>query len=82
MGYQDKEILRDKNGNPIPQYFDVQDDSFKPMTNETVQRTTETGRYIGYSTSPKPKGKHGEAFIELDTSKVFLHDGSDWIEFK
>ena len=40
-----------------------------------------TGSNVGYSTDNKPPGKEGDTFIELDTKKVFLHDGNDWSEF-
>ena len=40
-----------------------------------------TGNNVGYSTEEKPEGNQGDTFIELDTKKVFLHDGTKWGEF-
>ncbi|MBB6451974.1 hypothetical protein HNQ94_000395 [Salirhabdus euzebyi] len=34
MSYKDAELLTDKNGNPIPQYFDVSANVFKPITSD------------------------------------------------
>lgn len=33
MAYNTLAILRDKDGRPIPQYYDPKTDSFQPMTN-------------------------------------------------
>lgn len=40
-----------------------------------------TGSNVGYSTDTKPVGKEGDTFVEIDTKKVFLHDGMKWSEF-
>lgn len=40
-----------------------------------------TQNFVGYSDKPKPAGMNGDSYVELDTKKVFLHDGTDWREF-
>jgi hypothetical protein len=37
MGYATEAILRDLNGDPIPQYFHVGDDEFKALTEEEAE---------------------------------------------
>jgi hypothetical protein len=37
MGYGTEAILRDLNGDPIPQYFHVGDDEFKALTEEEAE---------------------------------------------
>lgn len=32
MSYKDKSLLKDRNGNAIPQYYDPSTDEFKPLT--------------------------------------------------
>jgi len=40
------------------------------------------GNYVGYSTEAKPTGvKKGNTFIELDTKKVLIYDGTNWVVF-
>lgn len=34
MSYKDAELLRDKNGNPIPQYYNIQTGKFEPVTGQ------------------------------------------------
>jgi hypothetical protein len=31
MAYNNKETLKDVKGNPIPQYYDPKDDTYKPL---------------------------------------------------
>ena len=40
MGYATEAILRDLNGDPIPQYFSVADDEFKPLTEDEAEELT------------------------------------------
>lgn len=47
MAYNDVEILRDKNGNPIPQYYNVATGQFEPLTGENGATHTQlTGSYV------------------------------------
>ena len=39
-----------------------------------------TGSNVGYSTEEKPSGKRGDAFLEIDTGNVYIHDGQKWVE--
>ena len=47
MAYDDVEILRDKNGNPIPQYYNIATGQFEPLTGENGATHTQlTGRKV------------------------------------
>lgn len=53
MAYNDVEILRDKNGNPIPQYYNVATGQFEPLTGENGATHTQlTGSYVQLSSTP------------------------------
>lgn len=46
MAYNDVEILRDKNGNPIPQYYNVATGQFEPLTGENGATHTQLTRRV------------------------------------
>lgn len=47
MPYSNAELLRDKNGNPIPQYFNVATGKFEPITGDNgAQKTQLTGSNV------------------------------------
>src|SRR5690625_102723 len=49
MPYRDKQMLRDANGDLIPQYWDIQDGEFKPLTGQGgAQDTRLTGSNVEY----------------------------------
>lgn len=49
MPYKNAEILRDKNGNPIPQYYNVATGQFEPLTGENGATHTQlTGSKVEY----------------------------------
>jgi len=67
------EILRDEQGNPIPQIWDEATNDFVPYRVMT---------YYGNSTDAKPTVTTvGVRFVELDTKKVFVWNGITWGEF-
>lgn len=84
--YTTAPILVNSNGDPIPQYLDITDKTdspqgtFKPLTNETIQKVQLTGSYVGYSSEVKPAGKRGDTFLEIDTGHVYIHDGQKWVK--
>lgn len=84
--YTTAPILVNSNGDPIPQYLDITDKTdspqgtFKPLTNETIQKVQLTGSNVGYSNDTKPTGKKGETFLELDTLDVYVNDGTKWVK--
>lgn len=41
MSYEDAEILRDKNGDPIPQYYNISTGKFEPVTGENGGTNTQ-----------------------------------------
>lgn len=41
MSYENAELLRDKNGNPIPQYFNISTGKFEPVTGENGGTSTQ-----------------------------------------
>jgi hypothetical protein len=71
MPYNNKDILKDAKGNPIPQIFDPVDDVYKPLTQMN---------YYGYSTETKPTNVPKNAtFYEYDTRKGYIFTGSTWV---
>jgi hypothetical protein len=42
MAYNTVAILRDLNGNPIPQYYDVKTDTYKPLKQNLTWLSTDT----------------------------------------
>ena len=81
MPWTQKQMLRDANGDLIPQYWDVVEQEFKPLTgSDGANDVRVAGSYVGYPTETKPTGKKGETFLELDTLDVYIHDGSGWVK--
>ena len=81
MPWTQKQMLRDANGDLIPQYWDVAEQEFKPLTgSDGANDVRVAGGYVGYSNETKPTGKKGETFLELDTLDVYIHDGSGWVK--
>jgi len=74
MSYDKQRLLRDADGVPIPQYWDVEEETFKPMgkpafdgdihlesSEEAPVYTKLTGSFIehrGLSTDDKPSGEN------------------------
>jgi len=78
----DKQMLRDANGDLIPQYWDVVAGDFKPLTgSDGAQDTRLTGSIVGYSYEEKPEGNRNDQFLELDTKDVYFHDGVEWVKW-
>lgn len=46
MSYQDEAILRDKNGDPIPQYYDTKLKRYEPLT-EKFSEDVEVSNFPG-----------------------------------
>ena len=47
-----------------------------------VQKVEVQGNYVGYSTESKPTNAvKGNTYLELDTKKVFIYDGTKWVVF-
>ena len=81
MPYRNKQMLRDANGDLIPQYWDVVEQAFKPLTgSDGANDVRVTGSYVGYSSEAKPTGKRGDSFLEIDTGNVYIHDGQKWVK--
>lgn len=74
MAYNDVEILRDKNGNPIPQYYNVATGQFEPLTGENGATHTQlTGSNVEYITNGNnifiPSGTNVNVIGRVDVSK-------------
>lgn len=70
MAYGDKTILRDADGNPIPQIWDDVANDFVPY-----QVTT----YYGLSADTKPTVTTvGIVYFAIDTGTVYMWDGTSW----
>lgn len=82
MGYSTKTLLRDAQGNPIPQYFDPVEDTFKPLENPS--EISLSGSYTRLSTEPKPTASDGVVdgndLLEVDTGRVFVFYKGVWRE--
>ena len=73
MAYNNQAIKRDINGNPIPQMWNDATGQF-----EVLSKT----EFYGLSTEAKPASDmiKGNSYFEIDTSKVFIYDGTKWVE--
>ena len=77
MAYNTNAILRDTNGDPIPQYYDVVAGEFKPLTEASFGE-----EHFGLSTDTKPTPeKVGALFYEIDTRIFHIWDGTSWDVF-
>lgn len=66
MAYDDVEILRDKNGNPIPQYYNVATGQFEPLTGENGATHTQlTGRNVLLRSVTGVNVSAGSSFIAI-----------------
>src|SRR5690625_4056064 len=52
--HEDKQMLRDANGDLIPQYWDIQDEEFKPLTGQDGAQDT---RLTGSNAEEEYNGK-------------------------
>jgi hypothetical protein len=72
MAFNNKQLLSDFTGRPIPQQFDQANDTYTPILKM---------EYYGKSTDVKPlpsKTPIGATYLEIDTKKVYLNDGTVW----
>jgi hypothetical protein len=72
MSFNNKELLKDQDGRPIPQQYDQANDVFVPLLKM---------EYYGKSADTKPlpsKTPIGATFMELDTKDVYINDGVIW----
>lgn len=76
MGYKDTSILRDINGDPIPQFYNELTKKFE------VLRGDPTFTLYGNSVEVKPiiDMIKGIRYFEIDTGNVFIYDGQEWVE--
>lgn len=76
MTYQNQSILRDTNGDPIPQYYNEMTKQFEPLKGSEV--------YTIYRNSNEMKPTEdidkGVSLFEIDTTKVYMFDGQRWVE--
>lgn len=71
MSYGDAVILKDVDGNPIPQSYNVATKKFEVLKETVFVNSTDT----------KPLGvDKGDTLFEIDTSKVFVYSGTEWVE--
>lgn len=84
----DKQMLRDANGDLIPQYWDVVAGEFKPLTgSDGAQDTRLTGSNMEYyskdeATMPSANSVPLGAFcMVVDTGNIWQSDGTDWKVF-
>lgn len=68
MSYQDAEILRDKNGNPIPQYFNVATGKFEPITGQNGSQNTQL------------TGSKVEVLKIYDKNDYYVRDNSEFYQ--
>jgi hypothetical protein len=71
--YNEASVLRDQDGNPIPQYYDTVNSVFKPLTEGTIFGAGDVNR-------PASGEYSGQIFFSIATQRIWLWDGSDWVE--
>lgn len=77
MAYDDVEILRDKNGNPIPQYYNIATGQFEPLTGENGATHTQlTGSKLG-ETEFLPVRRYSEVITLVNAQSV---SGSQFVD--
>ncbi|EIT85907.1 hypothetical protein A374_08729 [Fictibacillus macauensis ZFHKF-1] len=80
--FNDKKILRDASGDPIPQVFNPATNAYEPFTGEmNVKLTGSNMEYFGNSSDTKPTSniKVGATFFEIDTTTAYMFDGAKWV---
>jgi len=84
----DKQMLRDANGDLIPQFWDITAGDFKPLTgSDGAQDTRLTGSNMEYyvkTENDKPSANEVElgAFcMVVDSGKIYQSNGTDWKVF-
>lgn len=79
----EKQMLRDANGDLIPQYWDVYLEEFQPLTGSNGANDMRLGGYEeirGLSTDTKPINLViGSIFYEMDTTEVYMWTGFEWV---
>jgi len=72
-GYDEVSILRDKDGLPIPQYYDSIAGVFKPLVESVIFGAGDGNRPVS--------GKYtGQGYFSIETARIWFWDGSDWVE--
>src|SRR5690625_2022560 len=95
MSYDKQRLLRDADGVPIPQYWDVEEETFKPMgkaafdgdihlesSEEAPVYTKLTGSNIGqgyFSETRTGTFPPGESFVVVDYDEPVIIDAMDWV---
>ncbi len=72
-GYDETKILRDEDGNPIPQIYDPVEGEFVPFVYRIIYGAGDgnrpaTGQFVA------------QGFFSIETQRLWLWDGSDWVE--
>ncbi len=72
-GYDETGILRDQDGNPIPQYYDSIAKVFKPLVEFMVYGAGDANR-------PATGSYTGHGYMSVETGRIWLWSGSGWVE--
>jgi len=70
--YDETSILRDQDGNPIPQYYDTVNSVFEPLTEGAVFGAADANRPVA--------GEYmGQVYFSIETQSIWIWDETDWV---
>lgn len=81
MGYKDKTILTDKNGDPIPQIWDPALNNFTPYEGRVTLSGTIMEIY-GATIANRPNANSvpiGATYMAVNSQEVWQSNGADWV---
>lgn len=73
MAYNNKEVIKDAKGNPIPQEYDQSSDSYKPL---------QQMEYYGATVANRPNANTvpvGAVYCSVQTQEYWQSDGTNWV---
>lgn len=73
--HEDKQMLRDANGDLIPQYWDIQDEEFKPLTGQNGAQDTRL-------TGSKVEEVYSKENLKITEGSSFRERGLDFTDYK
>jgi hypothetical protein len=84
--YNNKKLVSDQIGEPVPQYFNPTSDQYEVVQGSggatNVILAGNLMQYFGKSTDTKPTYNiiKGSTFFEIDTTNCYMFDGNTWEE--
>lgn len=82
------QFTRQSDGKPVEAigekapFVQIVDVDGHPISQSRPVPVELSGSNVGYSTEVKPGyARKGDSYLELDTKKVFIFDGTEWVVF-